>query len=133
MVDSTVTERESPTVGQRSDPTSSGIHRRLQLVVLWHIAGAAGAVGMMVLASRSGDDALPAVIKLFVQVTVQAVLAVIEAATELGQQSWQEPALRLARVAQAVEGSGVGKAGHLSAEIAGCDFLKMMCFVDNQS
>ena len=86
MVDSTVTERESPTVRQRDrDPMSSGMHRRLQLVVVWHIAGAVGAVAMMVLASRSGDQELPATIGVFLRVFAMATF-VGHAASAFGVQ-----------------------------------------------
>jgi ABC-type sugar transport system permease subunit len=68
MVDSTVTERETPTVGQHGPgATPSGVERRLQLIALWHLAGAAGAVVMMLLASRSGDEELPATIGVFLR------------------------------------------------------------------
>ena len=69
MVDSTVTGRESPTVAEHDpDLVSGGIHRRLQLVVVWHIAGAVSALAMLVLASRSGDQELPATIGVFLRV-----------------------------------------------------------------
>ncbi len=69
MVDSTVTERESPTVAEHvPGQASGGIHRGLQLIVAWHIAGAVSALAMMVLASRSGDQELPATIGVFLRV-----------------------------------------------------------------
>jgi ABC-type sugar transport system permease subunit len=68
MVDSTVTGRETPTVDQGELGSARRLDRGLQLVVLWHVAGAAAAVVMMLLASRSGDDELPATIGVFLRV-----------------------------------------------------------------
>jgi ABC-type sugar transport system permease subunit len=45
----------------------------VQLVAAWHLVGVAAGIVSMLLASRSGDDALPAVIKLFMQVFSIAV------------------------------------------------------------
>ncbi len=68
MVDSTVTDRE-PTVGQHDpDAAASRRHRGLTAVFGWHLAGAAGSAVMMLLASRSGDQELPATIGVFLRV-----------------------------------------------------------------
>ncbi|HUV19493.1 MAG TPA: sugar ABC transporter permease [Ilumatobacteraceae bacterium] len=84
MVDSTVTERETPTVGQHGPGTTpSGLERRLQLVVLWHLAGAVAAVVMMLLASRSGDEELPGTIGVFLRLFAIATF-VAHAASAFG-------------------------------------------------
>ena len=70
MVDSTVTGSETPTVdqGELERRSVRRLDLGLRLVVLWHVAGAAAAVVMMLLAGRSGDDELPATIGIFLQV-----------------------------------------------------------------
>ncbi len=70
MVDSTVTGRETPTVdqGELENRSVRRLDRGLQLIVLWHVAGAVAAVVMMLLASRSGDAELPATIGIFLRV-----------------------------------------------------------------
>lgn len=69
MADTTVTGRESPAVGRRDrGPAAQDVQRRLPLVVLWHLGGAASAVVMMLLASRTGEEELPATIGVFLRV-----------------------------------------------------------------
>ena len=70
MVDSTGTERETPTVdqGELENRSVRRLDRGLQLMVLWHVAGAVAAMVMMLLAGRSGDDELPGTIGIFLRV-----------------------------------------------------------------
>jgi ABC-type sugar transport system permease subunit len=70
MVDSTLTEREPAAVDrdERGRKPAHTFERGLKLIVLWHAAGAAASVVMMLLASRSGDEELPATIGVFLRV-----------------------------------------------------------------
>ncbi len=81
MTDSIATEREHATAATPAPPT--GIDTGLRLVVFWHIAGALSAVVMMLLASRSGDEELPATIGVFLRVFAVASF-VAHAAAAIG-------------------------------------------------
>ena len=65
MIDPTTMERE-PAAVDETQP-EPGVAIGLRVVVLWHLAGAVAAVVMMLLASRSGDDELPATIGIFLR------------------------------------------------------------------
>ncbi len=69
MADSTLAEREpsaDEAHGVRHRPARD-IDTGLRLVVLWHLAGVAAAIVMILLASRSGDAELPATISVFIK------------------------------------------------------------------
>ena len=85
MLDSTVTESKSPTVerDERGRRPARSFDRGLKLVVLWHVAGVAASLIMMLLASRSGDEELPATIGVFLRVFAIATL-VAHAASAVG-------------------------------------------------
>ncbi len=70
MVESTMTEREPSTDEPDGSARRTGrdIESQLRLVVIWHIAGAAASVAMLVLASRTGTQELPATIGVFLRV-----------------------------------------------------------------
>lgn len=68
MVVSTVTDRESTVQEREPGAGVDRVERGLSAVVLWHVVGAAGAVVMMLLASRGGDEELPATIGVFLRV-----------------------------------------------------------------
>jgi ABC-type sugar transport system permease subunit len=90
MVDSTVTERE-PTVAAHDPATPANrIQRGLTAILVWHLVGAAGAMVMMLLASRTGDEELPATIGVFLRVfAVSTFVAHAAAAFGVSQRrSW---------------------------------------------
>jgi ABC-type sugar transport system permease subunit len=70
MVDSTLTEREPAAVDrdERGRRPAATFDRGLKLIVLWHVAGTIASVVMLLLASRSGDEELPATIGVFLRV-----------------------------------------------------------------
>lgn len=65
MIDLTTMDREPETVDEAQ--YERGMTLGLRLVVIWHIVGAAAAVVMMLLASRSGDEELPGTIGAFLR------------------------------------------------------------------
>jgi ABC-type sugar transport system permease subunit len=65
MIDLTTMDRE-PEIADEAQ-YEQGMTLGLRLVVFWHIAGAAAAVVMMLLASRSGEDELPGAIGVFLR------------------------------------------------------------------
>ncbi len=65
MIDLTTMDREPETADEAQ--YERGMTLGLRLVVCWHVAGAAAAVVMMLLASRSGDEELPATIGVFLR------------------------------------------------------------------
>src|SRR5688572_2596912 len=69
MVEATLTEqRPSPDEAPRIAPSvARDLDARLGLVVVWHVAAAASSVVMMLLASRTGDEELPATIGVFLR------------------------------------------------------------------
>jgi ABC-type sugar transport system permease subunit len=70
MVDSTLTEREPAAVDrdERGRRPAATFDRGLKLIVLWHVAGTIASVVMLLLASRSGNEELPATIGVFLRV-----------------------------------------------------------------
>lgn len=65
MTDPTTMERDAATVDESQ--SDKGMAPGLRLMVFWHIAGAAAAVVMVLLASRTGDEELPAAIGVFLR------------------------------------------------------------------
>jgi ABC-type sugar transport system permease subunit len=92
MVDSTLAEREPAAVDrdERGRRPAKELDRGLKLVVLWHVAGAMASIVMLLLASRSGDEELPATIGVFLRLFAIASF-VANAASAFGvarRQSW---------------------------------------------
>ncbi|HYN35293.1 MAG TPA: sugar ABC transporter permease [Ilumatobacteraceae bacterium] len=65
MIDSTTMDRE-PEIADENQ-YERGMDLGLRLVAFWHVAGAAAAVVMMLLASRSGNEELPGAIGAFLR------------------------------------------------------------------
>ena len=92
MVDSTLAEHEPAAVDrdERGRRPAKELDRGLKLVVLWHVAGAMASIVMLLLASRSGDEELPATIGVFLRLFAIASF-VANAASAFGvarRQSW---------------------------------------------
>ena len=69
MVETTSAERApAASDADPAGPVDQRRNRGLGLVVAWHVAGAAASIGMMLLASRRGDNELPGAIGVFLRV-----------------------------------------------------------------
>ncbi len=68
-----------------------------------------------------------------VQVAVEGVGALRQLLRQAGEQARQQPAGHLARVAQPVQGAGVGETGHGGGEIAGGHVFEMVRLVEDDA